>query len=108
MKNISFDNPYLLLLIIPALLAVIIPFFIAKNKDNKSATWLISLCIHAVIIVIVALAAAGLSSVSVLTETTVYVVADVSYSSEQNLDKIDEYIAQIVCSSLFLGGTYVN
>ena len=95
MKNISFDNPYLLLLIIPALLAVIIPFFIAKNKDNKSAPWLISLCIHAVIIVIVALAAAGLSSVSVLTETTVYVVADVSYSSEQNLDKIDEYIAKI-------------
>ncbi len=95
MKNISLDNPYLLLLIIPALLAVIIPFFIARNKDNKSAPWLISLCIHAVIIVIVALAAAGLSSVSVLTETTVYVVADVSYSSEQNLDKIDEYIAKI-------------
>jgi hypothetical protein len=95
MKNISFDNPYLLLLIIPALLCVIIPFFIAKNKDNKSAPWLISLCIHAVIIVIVALAAAGLSSVSVLTETTVYVVADVSYSSDKNLDKIDEYINQI-------------
>ena len=95
MKNISFDNPYLLLLIIPALLAIIIPFFIAKNKDNKSTPWLISLCVHAVIIVIVALAAAGLSSVSVLTETTVYVVADVSYSSDQNLDKIDEYINQI-------------
>ncbi len=95
MKNISFDNPYLLLLAIPVALAIIIPFFIAKNKDNKAATWLISLCVHIVIIVLVVLAAAGLSSTSVLTETTVYVVADVSYSSDRNLDKIDEYIARI-------------
>ncbi len=95
MKNINFDNPYLLLLAIPVVLAIIIPFFIAKNKDNKTATWVISLCVHIVIIAIVALAAAGLSTTSVLTETTVYVVADVSYSSNRNLDEIDEYIAQI-------------
>ena len=92
MKNISFDNPYLLLLAIPVALAIIIPYFISRNKDNKTATWIISLCVHIVIIIIVALAAAGLSTESVLTETTVYVVADVSYSSERNLDKIDEYI----------------
>ena len=32
MKNISFDNPYLLLLIIPLLLAIIIPIIIAIRK----------------------------------------------------------------------------
>ena len=95
MKNISFDNPYLLLLAIPIALAIIIPYFIAKNKDNKTVTWLISLCVHIVIIAIVILVAAGLSTESVLTETTVYVVADVSYSSNRNLDEIDDYIAQI-------------
>ena len=95
MKNINFDNPYLLLLIIPAVLAIVIPYFITKNKDNKATTWLISLLIHIVIIVVVVLAVAGLSSESVLTETTVYVVADISYSSDRNLDKIDEYIQQI-------------
>ena len=95
MKNISFDNPYLLLLAIPIALAVIIPYFIAKNKDNKTVTWLISLCAHLVIITVVILAAAGLSTTSVLTESTVYVVADVSYSSDRNLDEIDKYIAQI-------------
>ncbi|MBO5356150.1 MAG: VWA domain-containing protein [Clostridia bacterium] len=95
MKNISFDNPYLLLLAIPIALAIIIPYFISKNKDNKTVTWLISLCVHIVIIAIVILAVAGLSTESVLTETTVYVVADVSYSSNRNLDEIDDYIAQI-------------
>ena len=95
MKNISFDNPYLLLLAIPVALAIIIPYFISRNKDNKTAAWIISLCVHIVIIIIVALAAAGLSTESVLTETTVYVVADVSYSSDRNLDKIDEYIEEI-------------
>jgi len=95
MKNISFDNPYLLLLIIPALLLVIVPFFITRNKDNKKAAWTVSLIIHAVIIVLVGLAAAGLSATTVLTKTTVYVLADVSYSSDRNLDEIDGYIADI-------------
>ena len=95
MKNISFDNPYLLLLAIPIALAIIVPYFIAKNKDNKLVTWLISLCIHIAIIAIVILAAAGLSTSSVLTESTVYVVADVSYSSDKSLDEIDMYISQI-------------
>ncbi|MBR2024516.1 MAG: VWA domain-containing protein, partial [Clostridia bacterium] len=95
MKNINFDNPYLLLLIIPAVLAIIIPYFISKNKDNKATTWLISVFIHIAIIVVVVLAVAGLSTESVLTETTVYVVADVSYSSERNLDEIDKYIEEI-------------
>ena len=95
MKNISFDNPWLLLIAVPAILLVLIPFLIARNKDNKKATWTISLVIHFVIITLVTLAIAGLSTVSTLTKTTVYVVADVSYSSEQNLDKIDEHIAEI-------------
>jgi len=98
MKNISFDNPYLLLLIIPALLLVTVPFFITRNKDNKTAVWTVSLIVHSVIIALVGLAAAGLSSTSVLTKTTVYVLADVSYSSDRNLDEIDGYIADINAS----------
>ena len=95
MKNISFDNPYLLLLAIPAIILIVVPFFIARNKDNKLITWTLSVFTHAIIIGLVALAIAGMSTVSILTETTVYVVADISHSSAQNLDKIDEYIAEI-------------
>ncbi len=95
MKNISFDNPYWLFLVIPLLLVVIIPFFIAKSKDNKSARWVISLILHVVIVVCVTFAAAGLKHTTVITRTKVYVLADVSYSSNRNLDEIDEYIEDV-------------
>ena len=95
MKNISFDNPYLLFIAIPMALIIIVPFFIIGNKDNKNLVWRISIGLHLVVIALVTLAVAGLKSTSVLTETTVYVVADVSYSSNRNLEKIDGYIAEI-------------
>lgn len=95
MKDISFDNPYLLFIAIPLLLVIVLPFFIIGNKDNKSLSWKLSIVLHVVVIALVTLAAAGLKATSVLTETTVYVVADVSYSSNENLDKIDGYIEEI-------------
>ena len=95
MRNISFDNPYLLLLAIPLILAVVIPYIIIKNADNKSVGWAVSLGIHAVIIALVILAVAGLGTTTVLTKTTVYVLADVSYSSDRNLEEIDGYITQM-------------
>ena len=95
MKNISFDNPYLLLIAIPAILLVLIPFLIIRNKDNKSGAWTISLFLHIIIIALISIVVAGLSKTTLLTETTIYVVADVSHSSEKNLDKIDEYIEEI-------------
>ncbi len=95
MKSISFDNPYLLLLFIPLALAVIIPYIISSSRDNKTVGWKISLGIHIAISLIATLAIAGMMSVTVLTRTTVYVLADVSYSSEGNLTEIDEKIQEI-------------
>ena len=95
MRNISFDNPYWLLIAIPLAAALLIPYFISVSKDNRSKGWVASLIIHIVIIISIALSAAGLVHTTVMTRTKVYVVADVSYSSERNLDEIDEYIKQI-------------
>ena len=95
MRNISFDNPYWLLIAIPLVAALLIPYFISVSKDNRSKGWISSLVIHIVVIISFALAAAGLTHTTVMTRTKVYVVADVSYSSNRNLDKIDEYIQQI-------------
>ena len=95
MRNISFDNPYWLLLAIPMIIALLVPYFISVSRDNKSRGWVSSLIIHIVIILSVSLAAAGLVHTTVKTRTKVYVVADVSYSSNRNLDQIDEYIRQI-------------
>ncbi len=95
MKNISFDNPYLLLVMIPIAIVVVVSYFIAASKDNKTLAWKISVVLHLAIGALVSLALAGIMSVSVLTQTTVYVVADVSYSSQRNFDEIDQYIAGV-------------
>ena len=95
MRNISFDNPLLLLIAIPVIAAILVPFFIVRNKDNKSIAWTISLSLHVAIILLVSLAVAGLSHTTLVTKTTVYVLADVSYSSNRNLDEIDGYISEI-------------
>ena len=98
MKSISFDNPYWLLIAIPLLAAVLIPYFISVTKDNKSRGWTASLALHIAIVISLTLAAAGFVHTTVKTRTKVYVVADVSYSANRNFDTIDEYIRQVEAS----------
>ena len=95
MRSVNFDNPYLLLLAIPLLCLVVIPFIIAIRKENRQKSAVASLIMHIVIVCLITLAAAGTKVTTVLTETTVYVVADVSYSSERELDRVDEYIKEM-------------
>ena len=98
MKNISFDNPYWLLLAIPLLLFLLIPFFISMNKDNRNRGWILSLVLHVLIVGCVTVAAAGLVHTTVMTRTKVYVVVDVSHSMKSKLDMIDEMIGEIADS----------
>lgn len=95
MRNISFDNPWLLLLAIPLLAAVIVPYCIAIRKDNKNGHTVTSLILHLLIVALIVPALAGMASVTVMTKTEVYVVADVSYSANRNLDLIDTYITEV-------------
>ncbi len=95
MINISFDNPLLLLLLIPMVLLVVIPFAIAIRKENKSKETTLALICHLLIVTLVVLAAAGMMNVAVITKTELYAVADVSYSANGKLDVIDSYIADL-------------
>ena len=95
MKNISFDNPYLLLVFIPLLLCILIPIILAIRKENRHRSVFISTALHILIGVCATLALAGMIYTTVMTETQVVVVADVSYSANRNLDTVDDYIAEI-------------
>ena len=92
MSNINFDNPYLLLIAVPLIVLFTVPFVIAVRKDNRNGHNIASMLMHVVLAVIIGFAAAGTTITSVLTETQVYVVADVSYSAHKNLDTIDKII----------------
>lgn len=96
MRNISLDNPIYLIILIPLLLFIVIPFAIAIRKDNRSKSVITSLIIHIVIACLVALGLAGTVLTTVMTKTQVVIVADVSYSANRNLDKVDSYINTVM------------
>lgn len=95
MINISFDNPYLLLAIIPLIALIAVPFIIAVRKENKSKSTTASLILHLLIAVCITVALSGAIITSVITRTEVYVVADVSFSANKNLGLIDDYIGEV-------------
>ncbi len=92
MSNINFDNPFLLIIGVLLLIITVIPFVISIRKENKTVNNTISFGIHIFISIAIGLAMAKTTYEMVITETNVYVLADVSYSSNNNLDLIDEYI----------------
>lgn len=92
MINISFDRPELLLIAIPLLALVFIPFLIAIRKENNSKSAVASLIIHTVIALCITLVAAGVYVQQIVTETEVIVLADASYSADKNLELVDEYV----------------
>ena len=74
---------------------IIVSFVIAVKKDNKTIHNVTSFIIHILIVVLVTLCVAKTSYERIITETNIYVLADVSYSSNKNLDLIDEYIIDL-------------
>ncbi len=95
MINISFDNPYLLLIAVPVIALILIPFFIAIRKENKSKSTTASLTLHLLIAAFITVALSGAVITSVITKTEVYVVTDVSFSANKNLDLIDDYVGEV-------------
>ena len=95
MRNVSLDNPWWLLIAVPLLLAVVLPFIWAFRKENRTRASVISLVLHVLIVAVIALAVSGTVLTTYMTRTEVIYIADVSYSSNRNLDLIDEHIASV-------------
>lgn len=95
MSNISFSNPYLLLIGIALIAIVCIPFFLSIKRDGLNFHSITSLVCHVLIAIFMTLAFAEMTFRLVVTETNVYVLADVSYSTKDNYEKIDNYIERL-------------
>lgn len=95
MSSISLDNAWLLLIAVPLIILIAVPFAIAIRKDNRNGHNVASCALHVLLAIIIAFSAAGVTIETTLTETNVFVVADVSYSANRNLDLIDEYIGAL-------------
>ena len=95
MNNINLDNPYYLLIAVPLIVLFTVPFALAVRKSNRNGHNIASQVLHVVMAIVIAFAASRVSMTTVLTETDVYVVADVSYSANRNLDTVDVYIKNL-------------
>ena len=95
MSNISFDNPWLLLIAIPLLAAVLVPFFITVRRDNANFHNIASMSLHVIICLCLTLAISGMTFEAVITDTQVYVLADVSYSTSHNLDDVQANVEKV-------------
>ena len=95
MSSISFDNIYLIFLAIPLIVLFTVPFVLAVRKDNRNGHNIASFALHIVMALVIAFAATTPTITTVLTQTEVYVVADVSYSARKNLDTMDNYIRNL-------------
>ena len=95
MRNVSLDNPWWLLIAVPLLIAVIVPYAWAIRKENRNKAIVTSLILHILMVAVIAFAVAGTVLTTYMTKTEVIFVADVSYSSNRNLDHIDQEITRI-------------
>lgn len=95
MRNVSLDNPWWLLIAVPLLIAVIVPYAWAIRKENRNKAIVTSLVLHILMVAVIAFAVAGTVLTTYMTRTEVVFVADVSYSGNRNLDLIDEHIASV-------------
>ncbi|MBD5632300.1 MAG: VWA domain-containing protein [Clostridia bacterium] len=95
MSNISFNNPWLLLIALPLIAAVVVPFFAVVKKENINGHHIASVCLHVLLVVCVTLAVSGMTYEKVITDTQVYILADISYSAEHNLDDVQDSVEKV-------------
>ncbi|MGM9645546.1 MAG: VWA domain-containing protein [Eubacteriales bacterium] len=93
--NIYLDRPILLLLIVPALILGIIPFFKLHKNRRMVSKHIIPFIIHLLIVSILATMVSGVRITEIdatPTDTNIVVVADMSESNAPMKEKMEEYI----------------
>lgn len=91
--SLHLEEPFLLLIVaIPLIVLFTVAFALVTRKENANGHSTASYVLHIALAIVIGFAAAGTSWITTLTETNVYVVADVSYSANKNLNEIDNII----------------
>ena len=103
MSNIdfTFEHPLCLLLILPVLAIVLLPFFLMPKKRRYTVKRIVPLVLHCLLAIALVLILAGFAVVKQVNEQAVVLLVDLSYSTEsveesmrshakELLEKIDE------------------
>lgn len=96
--SIEFSNPWLLLLLIPALLITLIPYFRMNKKYRRTRNRVTSMVLHMLIMVLSISVLAGINfSYDIPNKTNeVILLVDMSYSGSENEKSRDEFVKSVI------------
>ena len=107
--TINFQNPWLLFLLIPALLCILIPFFRIPKKFRRTRNRVISVVLQSITAVLCVTLIAGIRFNYTIPnrENELMILVDMSDSSAEQEDGKDDYVQTIlnVCDDGFKVGT---
>ena len=97
--SIKFSNPWFLLLLIPAVLLTLIPYFRMAKKYRRTRNRIVSICLHLLILALCVSVVSGMTFQFDVknTENEVLLLVDASDSgSEETERKKDEFMQSVV------------
>ena len=96
--SITFQHPWLLLLIIPALLCTLIPFFLIPKKFRRTRNRVISVTLHSLAAALCVTLIAGISFLYTVPnrENELLLVVDRSDSGSEQEELKEEYIQNVI------------
>ena len=99
--SINFTHPWLLLLLIPALLMTFVPYFLMNKKYRKTRNRIVSMVVHTVIMLLSVSILAGISFDydRPNKENEVILLVDSSFSGTESENEKNEFIKSVARSS---------
>lgn len=99
--KITFEYPWLLLLLIPAIALTLFPYFRMARKYRRTRNRIISVILHFVVMVlcVITLAGIGFSYDLVNAENEVLILVDASYSNESAQQSKDDFVKSLIDNS---------
>ena len=96
--SINFVNSYYLLLLIPALILTLLPYFRLAKKYRRTRNRIVSIVFHLIIMVLSVTVLAGItfSYDKPNTENEVMLLVDVSFSGEENEQDKNEFVKDVL------------
>lgn len=93
--SIYFARPWLLLLLIPAVLLALVPILKLPPARRRTPNRIISLCLHLCLLVLLTLILSGVTFYESNDETQLIIVADISDSTSEQQALVESYVKQI-------------
>lgn len=95
MSNIKIENPWLLFVALGLIIAILIGFFMLPKQKRSRPKNLISLGLHIVISITLALAFANIQTLQTSHDVEVYAVVDCSDSESANAEKLNTLVQDL-------------